>query len=148
MKKTFVYLLGSILLISCGQNQSSVDSNKQIEEPVTFESALKKAYGPSVTNVPDTIALGYHWGMNRTEVNSHIKALAQSKKVYYKSNKGYMYPMPLTHYAETGKKQKIMYSAYQRKHIRIPSRLLISGLRGKITTIVAIFLRRNTTILQ
>lgn len=104
MKKTFVYLLGSILLISCGQNQSSVDSNKQIEEPVTFESALKKAYGPSVTNVPDTIALGYHWGMNRTEVNSHIKALAQSKKVYYKSNKGYMYPMPLTHYAETGNK--------------------------------------------
>lgn len=102
MKKAFIYFLSGIVLISCGHSQSSINSHKKIEEPVTFESALKNAYGPSVINEPDTLALGFHWGMNKFEVNSHIKALVQSKKVFYKSNKGYMYPLPLTHYAETG----------------------------------------------
>ena len=100
MKKTFIHILICIILVSCGQT----GSNSKAEEQLTFENVLKKAYGPSITDVPDSLALGYHWGMSKSELNAHIKSLAQCKKVYYKSHKGYMYQMPLTHYSETGNK--------------------------------------------
>lgn len=74
----------------------------QQEETPTYETLLKEAYGPRITSEPDTLALGFYWGMSGQKANEHMKSLAQSKKVTYKNRKGYVYPIPLTHYSPQG----------------------------------------------
>lgn len=97
-KKQIVLLFFSLIAIaSCGNQEKN-------QEPITFESALKQAYGPRLSEVSDTLALGYHWGMSKNEAKTHIKELAKEGKVKYKNYKGYVYPMPLTHYDTAGNK--------------------------------------------
>lgn len=106
MKHLFTLLGIAILFASCGSNGagSKAENAKEEEIPVTYESVFQKAYGSKVSSVPDTIALGYYWGMTKSQTSSHVKALAQSKKVHYRNYKGYMYTMPLTHFSESGNK--------------------------------------------
>ena len=103
--KQFITILSLVMfLASCGNNGSSSKSSSSDDEqePVTYETAFQQAYGPRVNATPDTLALGFYWGMTKSATKAHVKLLAQNKKIFYKDYKGYMYKMPLTHYDETG----------------------------------------------
>lgn len=93
-----------LLLASCSSTESVKNPAKEGEIPETYEIAFEKAFGPQVSISPDTLALGYYWGMTKTQTNAHVKNLAQSNKVHYKKYKGYTYTMPLTHFEDSGNK--------------------------------------------
>lgn len=94
----------ALLISSCGANNSGSKSEKAAKEsaPMTYETAFQKAFGPRSSITPDTLALGYFTGMTKMQTGAHVKSLTQNKKVQYRSYKGYMYSMPLTHFAESG----------------------------------------------
>ena len=104
--KQFVTIISLVLfLVSCGNNGPDSESNSSEcvrVVPNTYEKVFRQAYGPRVNATPDTLALGYYWGMTKIATKAHVKSLVQSKKVFYKNYKGYIYKMPLTHYDVAG----------------------------------------------
>lgn len=108
MKHVPTILFIFFVLASCKNNNttSTQDDASKNAPKATFESVFKTAYGQRVTNVADTLVLGYYTGMSKSQITNHTKNLAQSKKLSYKQYKGYVYQMPLTHYEPTGKETK------------------------------------------
>lgn len=121
-----------VLLASCESNGSSSKSGSSDSEqvPVTYETAFQHAYGPRVNATPDTLALGYYWGMTKSATTAHVKSLAQSKKVYYKNNKGYMYKMPLTHYDDAGNKTDNYVFRVSTEHYKDTLKVMNLWLKG------------------
>lgn len=104
MKLLLTLLCWALFFVACSSTGADSQSNnaKQERIPLTYEESFQQAYGPVVSSVPDTLALGYYWGMTKAQTAVHVKALARSEKVQYKTYKGYIYKMPLTHYSTSG----------------------------------------------
>ena len=107
MKKYFFLMSAVLVMASCGSNNSNSNINtpapKEESVPLTYETAFEKAFGPRISQEPDTLALGYYLGMTKAQTSAHIKNLEQARKVQYNNYiEYYMYTMPLTHYDESG----------------------------------------------
>ncbi|MBQ9309360.1 MAG: hypothetical protein IJ222_00670 [Bacteroidales bacterium] len=140
--KHFTTLLSLVLFLSsCGTNGSGSEAENSVEEivPITFETAFRQSYGPRVSQIPDTLALGYYWGMTRAQTNTHEKELVQSKKVHYeKWDDRYTYTMPLTHFDESGNQTKnysfVVSSVHYNDTLKVLNLLLSSWGRAGLYT--------------
>lgn len=133
MKQFIITILNVFLfLASCGNNVSKSESGSSDGEkvPVTYETAFQQAYGPRVNATPDTLALGYYWGMTKSATTAHVKSLAQNKKVFYKNYKGYMYKMPLTHYDEAGNTTENYLFRISTEHYKDTLKIMNLWLKG------------------
>lgn len=97
MRNLFAFISMFVILgfFSCNSSSNSD----------AYTKALKKGFGPRISKIPDTLALGFYTGMTKDQTQAHEKALVQSNKIKpirdYDFDE-YAYILPLTHFSESG----------------------------------------------
>ena len=89
MTRFFYLFLIAVATIatSCG------NSPKKEPTPRNFDEAFAYGYSDRVFDVPDTLFLGFHWGMSKNDVNNYLKELLQNKTIT-STKQGYCYKYP------------------------------------------------------
>ena len=77
------------VLSSCGNttSKSGDTTSNKVFRPKNFDEAYTFGYSDHVFEVPDTIFLGFHWGMTKEQVNEYLKKLQMEKKIYFSKGK-------------------------------------------------------------
>jgi len=86
MKRAKLQIIILSLLIVYSVSCTSNNNGKTVR-PKNFDEALSLGYSERVFDVPDTLFLGLHWGMDRKSVNSHLHDLAKTKQLNYSRGK-------------------------------------------------------------
>lgn len=91
MTRIYLFLIAvATIATSCG------NSPKKEPTPRNFDEAFAYGYSDRIFEVPDTLFLGFHWGMSKNDVNNYLKELLLNKTITStKQGYSYKYPNPI-----------------------------------------------------